>query len=243
MIRITNPPPPQILLIEGKAETERNKRLYEEGNREFDIQNRLYGHKTVKESLKKAQHHKCCFCERKTELGDVEHFRPKNAYQQKQGEPFSKPGYYWLAYEWDNLFFCCEKCNRSYKINLFPLVDESKRARSHLDDLNAEEPLFIHPEKENPEDYIEFIGIHPRAIKNNIRGETTIERTGIDRPFLDERRRDKYQACKILYQLIHSPNVDSTTKNALQKLLNEAIQNSAEFASMIRCAIRDRFSK
>jgi len=79
-------------------------------------------------------------------------------------------------------------------------------------------------------------------MKNNIRGETTIERTGIDRHFLDERRRDKYQACKILYQLIHSPNIDRTTKNALQKLLNEAIQNSAEFASMIRCAIRDRFS-
>ncbi len=241
MIQITKPPAPQKLLADGKVETERNRQLYETGCREFEIKKHIYGHQTIKKTLTTAQHQKCCFCERKTEVGDIEHLRPKNGYQPQEGEPLFKPGYYWLAYEWDNLFFCCEKCNRSYKRNFFPLVDESKRAKSHLDDINAEEPLFIHPEKENPEEYIEFIGIHPKAINNNIRGKTTIKRTGIDRPFLDERRYEKYQAGKIIYQMIHSPNIDNTTKSQLQQLLNEAIQNSAEFASMIRCAMTDQF--
>ncbi len=241
MIRITKPAAPQKLLTDGQAETEHNKQLYENGVREFEIKKSIYGHKTVKKALTAAQYQKCCFCERKTEIGDIEHLRPKNAYQQKEGEPLAKPGYYWLAYKWDNLFFCCEKCNRSYKRNLFPLVDESKRAKSHLDDLNTEEPLFIHPEKENPEKFIEFIGIHPQAINNNTRGQTTIKRTRIDRPFLDERRLATYKAMKAIYMLINSPNGDNRTKNEWQQLLNEATQDSAEFASMIRCAVKKKF--
>ncbi len=241
MIRITKPAAPQKLLTDGKAETEHNKRLYEKGVRNFEIKKSIYGHKTVKKALTTAQYQKCCFCERKTEMGDIEHLRPKNAYQQKEGEPLSKPGYYWLAYEWDNFFFCCEKCNRSYKRNLFPLVDESKRAKSHLDDINTEVPLFIHPEKENPEEFIEFRGIYPQPIKNNSRGKTTIKRTGIDRPFLDERRLEKYRVMKAIYMLIHSPNGDNSIKKEWQKLLNEATQDSAEFASMIRCAVKNKF--
>ncbi len=136
MIRIKKPAKaPDKLSIEGKAEIECNNQLFEKGARVFAFKKNIYGHKSVKDSLKKAQHQKCCFCERKAETGDIEHLRPKNAYQQKEGEPLSKPGYYWLAYEWDNLFFCCEKCNRSYKRNLFPLLDESKRAKSHLEDI------------------------------------------------------------------------------------------------------------
>lgn len=242
MIQITKPAAPKKLLTDGKKETEHNKQLYEKnGVIDFDIKKSIYGHQTVKNALTKAQYQKCCFCERKTEIGDIEHLRPKSAYQQKEGESLSKPGYYWLAYEWENLFFCCEKCNRSYKRNLFPLADESKRAKSHLDNINREEPLFINPEKENPEEFIKFIGIQPRAINNNLRAKTTIERTGIDRPFLDERRLEKYQVMKQIYTLINLPNVDPATKNQLQHLLNEATQNSAEFASMIRCAVKDKF--
>jgi uncharacterized protein (TIGR02646 family) len=241
MIQITKPAAPKKLLTDGKTETEKNKRLYENGVIDFDIKKNIYGHQTVKNALTTAQYQKCCFCERKTEIGDIEHLRPKNAYQQKEGKSLSKPGYYWLAYEWENLFFCCEKCNRSYKRNLFPLADESKRAKSHLDHINREEPLFINPETENPEEFIEFIGIHPQAINNNARAKTTIKRTGIDRPFLDERRLTTYKAMKVIYMLINSPNIDQATKNELQQLLNEATQNSAEFASMIRCAVKDKF--
>ena len=32
----------------------------------------------------KAQFEKCCFCERRTEIGDVEHFRGKGGYKQDE---------------------------------------------------------------------------------------------------------------------------------------------------------------
>jgi hypothetical protein len=46
---------------------------------------------------------------------------------------------------------------------------------------------------------------------------------------------------KAIYMLIHSPNGDNITKNEWQKLLNEATQDSGEFASMTRCAVKNKF--
>ncbi|RLC20417.1 MAG: hypothetical protein DRI57_04870 [Deltaproteobacteria bacterium] len=243
MIQIKKPAQvPEKLAFEGKAETEKNKRLFEQfeegfrsDERKFEFKNGIYGHESVKSTLKEAQHQKCCFCERKEEIGDVEHFRPKSAYQQNQGDKLSRPAYYWLAYEWDNLFFCCPKCNRSYKRNLFPLADDSERARSHSDDIHAEIPLFIHPEKENPEQFIEFIGTRPRAAGGNLRGKVTIEKTGINRPFLDEDRNRVYQELKMLHNILNSDDINDKLKDDIQKLLDKAVRDSAEFAAMIRC--------
>ncbi len=243
MIRIKKPAKaPDKLLHEGKAETECNKQQFENGTKTFTFKNNIYGHKSVKDSLKKAQHQKCCFCERKEEIGDVEHFRPKSHY-------------YWLAYDWDNLFFCCPTCNRSYKKDFFPMFDESKRAHSHLDEISLEEPLFIHPEKNDPEKYIEYRGYKPHAINNNKKGRITIQKTGLDRDFFSEDRYQWYQMYKTVYESIETlstllkngkiePAMKQEFKNQLirnQKKLEDAQKDKAQYASMIRCAVKDKF--
>ncbi len=253
MIRINKPAQvPEKLAIDGKAETEKNKQLYEQfeeeykcGQREFEIKASIYGHKTVKDALKKAQYHKCCFCEIKVKSGDVEHFRPKSGYQQNEKDNLSKPGYYWLAYEWDNMLYCCPDCNRSYKRNLFPLIDDSKRAKSHSDNIDQEEPLFIHPGKENPEDFIEYKREEPRAINNDQRGKATIEQIiNGNKELLDELRLTKYNLCKSLYLLIKRfkkiDELKALIKDAKQEL-EKAVKDSAEYALMMRCAIKDKF--
>ncbi len=253
---------PQKLREEGKQETEKNNKLYKRyesdfksGTKKFEFDSGIYAHQSVKDALKKAQHHKCCFCERKEEIGDVDHFRPKGAYQQQEGDTLSPTGYYWLAYEWSNLFFACPKCNRSYKRNLFPLADETKRALSHTANLNDEKPLFIDPQREDPERYIEYIADKPRAIDGNERGRITIKKTGIDRPFLDERRFQTYQTYKKLYTAMGiiqelSKNTEllpavkqeyETFVTDTQKQLNDAQQDDAEFASMVRYALKHKF--
>lgn len=265
MIRIIKPSQaPDILVTEGKEKTDKICELYEQFEQEFQMGKKkfeefdktIYGHKSLKDALKTVQHHKCCFCERKEEIGDVEHFRPKSAYQQKEGDKLSSIGYYWLAYDWHNLFFACPTCNRTYKRNLFPLVDPTKRAKSHKDNLAEESPLFIHPQDDDPEKYIEFIGDKPRAIKGNPKGKITIEKTGIDRPFLgDEQRFTKYQTYKVLYQsmrrlqsfLDHAhldPVIHQEFQQSIidiQRQLADAQQDEAEFASMIRCAVKNNF--
>src|SRR5438094_4472024 len=77
---------------------------------------------TVKDDLCRAQHCKCCYCERnnlEAAYLDVEHFRPK--LRAHRGEGYPSHGYGWLAWAWKNLMFACQACNRSHKRDQFPL--------------------------------------------------------------------------------------------------------------------------
>jgi uncharacterized protein (TIGR02646 family) len=127
------------------------------GERTFEFDSSIYGAKSVKNALIRAQQGKCAFCEsqvRHIAHGDVEHYRPKGGVRQSEADPLDQPGYFRLAYGWENLFFACQLCSQSFKKNLFPLVDPTRRARSHLDDLAAEQPMVIHPADEEPSAFI-----------------------------------------------------------------------------------------
>ena len=140
MIRIYKPAEaPEILRTEGKKKRRvhsndftRHQLDHEQGRRRFDFERRIYAHEAVKQVLVAAQHGKCCFCEKMVGChGEIEHFRPKAAVQQKRGKPLMRPGYYWLAYEWTNLYLACGTCNSREKLNLFPLANPDARVRSH----------------------------------------------------------------------------------------------------------------
>ncbi|OON67043.1 hypothetical protein [Hymenobacter sp. CRA2] len=110
---------------------------------------RIYAARDVKARLKEDQHGKCAYCEARfghSSPGDVEHYRPKAGYRQSAAALVQGPGYYWLAYEWSNLLYACEDCNRIRKHQLFPLAnDPAGRARTHHDDLTQERPLLLNP--------------------------------------------------------------------------------------------------
>src|SRR5690606_19607561 len=97
---------------------------YDTGAVKMSFDSGIYGHTNIKTELINNQSGKCAFCEQhilSISYGDVEHFRPKGGYKQNYKDSLHKPGYYWLAYDWDNLLFCCQKCNQRYKKNYFPL--------------------------------------------------------------------------------------------------------------------------
>src|SRR5438874_2242397 len=80
---------------------------YLSGARTFtdDLDSSIYADPSVKATLRTAQHDKCAFCESTfahVGFGDIEHFRPKAGYKQKETNALGRPGYYWLAYDWDN---------------------------------------------------------------------------------------------------------------------------------------------
>lgn len=135
------------------------------------VSSQLYGHDDVRAALEELTYYKCAYCE--TPIAqfdwDVEHYRPKGAVQ----GAVNHPGYYWLAYDWDNLLPACTYCNQSRrekpiyrvaavmpaggKMNQFPLSDETKRAMSPADALSREAPLLINPAKENPEPHFGYL--------------------------------------------------------------------------------------
>ncbi|MNT06512.1 hypothetical protein D3C72_1411790 [compost metagenome] len=76
--------------------------------------------------------------------------------QQNEKDKLNYPGYYWLAYDWDNFLFSCAICNQRHKKNIFPLINPGSRAKNHHSSIKFEKPFFIDPSKENPKFLIKF---------------------------------------------------------------------------------------
>lgn len=227
---------PTILTTKGHAKTnthcsdyDSDPIAYQTGTKKLDIDEKVYGHKEVKNKLVAIQYEKCCFCEgkfKKFAHGDVEHFRPKGGYQQDEGETLQKPGYYWLAYDWDNLFFSCQICNQQYKKNFFPLTDPNARAKSHHNSIGAEDPVMVHPSDDDPEIHVSFRKeiIYGKTEK----GKMTIKRTGLDR--LDEERLESLKIVRTILYLLELEPDNLEAKEFVEKWKLD----SAEFRGMIK---------
>jgi uncharacterized protein (TIGR02646 family) len=259
VIKITKPSQaPAILDTSGVTKRDAHcndyllyKAEYDTGQRKFSFDDGIYGHATVKQALIDAQHGKCCFCERKTgQDGDVEHFRPKAGCRQTAKSRLLRPGYYWLAYDWENLLLSCSACNQRHKQNLFPLTNSNQRATCHTDDTAQETSLLLHPAQQDPEQYIGFRKEIPFAINGNPTGKATIKALGLDREILNEVRRDHLDKLITLRQLVELVEQEATlSSNAegrqlvekAKAFLAEAVTDAGEYAAMARAAAREDF--
>jgi uncharacterized protein (TIGR02646 family) len=158
----------------------------------------IYGSPAVKTCLWEMQSGKCCYCEREYErkYSDVEHFRPKTE-ALREGR-VKTPGYWWLAYRFDNLYFGCLVCNR-IKGAHFPLITGTRALQAEEDPRHVPElPILIDPGFELPEDHLTFVWIPGRGYEispkdGSERGRRTIEILELDRDDLSEIRRAYYR--------------------------------------------------
>jgi hypothetical protein len=224
--------------------------------RKFKFDKTIYGSKTVKTQLKTDQHDKCCFCEAKfsdNSYGDVEHFRPKGGYKKSGSKSLTYPGYYWLAYDWNNLMYSCEICNRSFKKNQFPLNTEVTRKsnHSHPNTLENEDSLLINPNLEDPSSFITFNEEVPIPVSGNLKGKTSIKAYGLER--MNDSR---LEYLKLLGSLLAFREIDITddsqvslamrmfnfTRQEVLDKVDDAIQffnhaatDRGKFAHCVRC--------
>lgn len=252
MIRIVKPiESPTILVERGVSATNTLCAEYDGGKRHFptrDFDDSIYSHSDVRQALDSAQHGKCAFCESliSAEEGDIEHYRPKAAVKQERSGALLRPGYYWLAYEWENLLLSCKSCNGSRnKGNLFPLADPEKRARCHTDDLSDEEPLLIHPALKNPGDHIAFVEEMAEPRDEYGRATITVLRLN-NRRALRISRLNRYQELMRLCDLLELESELSDSprgRRVLQAARDEstrAISDDAEFVAMSMATIAGR---
>ena len=199
----------------------------------------IYGHADVKRSLVAMHHGKCCYCESKvrhTGPGTIDHYRPKAASQQQVGAPFTRPGYYWLAYNWENLLFECVACNQTHKRNLFPLIDDNQRALSHFHPVANETPALLDPSNPNddPSNFISFRAEYVFALNGNQRGQTTIDILELnDRPDLVEQRREKIAVLRNIQNIVRLLPGTAEALEA-QQFLNSTVLDTAQYAAMSR---------
>lgn len=252
MIRVKHCDAPLVLQPEGIVATQAdedlltaNRAAFESGRQKFEFKNAIYGHESVKTALIEAQHEKCCFCESKVThiaYGDIEHFRPKGGWRRTKSSKLTRPGYFWLAYDWSNLLFCCQICNQREKRNHFPIEDEQQRCTHPNKDVSLEKPLFINPRFEDPETHIAFRGEVPFPVNNSKKGKATIDGLGLKRKPLQSRRTDILSALKYVHYVatgVVSASIELQEEaKAKLKLFAEP---SAEYSSAVKCAIKDGF--
>jgi len=103
---------------------------------------------------KKISNNRCPICEveltkskDRTNTATLDHFRPE-----------SKDMYPYLKCIPENYILMCSLCNSTYKKDMFPLLDNSKRAieAKTIEDTIEEQPLLFNPTEEDPLEFFEL---------------------------------------------------------------------------------------
>ncbi len=228
------------------------------------ISETLYKH--CKDELSALFHGKCAYCEDRinetSQFVQVEHFRPKLgvyeaddtvvARKAADGSLINHPGYFWLAYDWQNLLPSCGLCNKqpgkddpSGKGNRFPLKPGSRRAFGPGDDLKAEEPLLLHPVFDDPVIHLTYDPKTGILGGNTDRGVETIRILGLNRDGLRDERKQAYRNALMNLVPLFTANIyalmDPTAAPpaAAQEYIEACEQGAVPFSFVCRIALKD----
>ncbi len=250
MIPIDRPAAPNVLTRQGKQRAKTHCKNYDKeeaaycsGAKVFPFDHRIYAHETVKSTLIAMQHGKCCYCEKRIgDAGDVEHFRPKGSVCQDENSTELIPGYYWLAYDWDNLLYACKECNQLHKGTRFPLTDPATRVRSHknADTLSQEVCLLINPARTDATLLLSFREEFAYSVGGNASASETIRVCGLNRKELTNRRAERVQSlrdclCVLRLKDQLSDQMEGRLLVAMaERTIAEASLPTSEFLAMVR---------
>ncbi|MED3056082.1 AAA family ATPase [Bacillus thuringiensis] len=146
----------------------------------------------IKKLLLEAFNYKCAFCEKKIlnqNLAKVERFRPSINAMNLNGK-IHEEHYWWLRYDWSNLYLICRECNRN-KNNLFPIKKKRADPLTVGKELLKEQPLLLDPCFDRPEEHFFFDFNSGLIISNTERGRITIDVYGLNREDLLKNRVDE----------------------------------------------------
>jgi uncharacterized protein (TIGR02646 family) len=226
--------------------------LAEQG--EHDAQSSVYHHDQVHAALERLCERKCAYCEAPAPAStswDVEHYRPKGRVSERRDHP----GYYWLAYDWDNLLLACELCNRrrkdrptweqaepgttSGKVDRFPLADESTRAMGPDGDLDAESRLLLDPTRDEPEAHLTFdLTGHAVAREGSRMGTASIEIYHLNRRRLRSWRQVQIQLALGLIEKL-TLGGRHTLPEAIELIAGTLGDSALPWAGAVRAVARD----
>lgn len=191
---------------------------------------------TIERNLKKIFNDKCAYCESLIWLPYQKlpghgvyawathgHFRPVHSARGFDKE-FASDHYWWLTYEWNNLYYCCRNCNQ-YKSTWFPVEGDRAPINTPYSLLvKTENALLIDPCAENPEAhfyYSEDGVIHPATD----RGKVTIEILKLNRSELVNQRKAAAQEMKREFDALRFLLSDKAlNENALKDFANKLNQ-------------------
>jgi len=249
MISVRRPPSPACLTESNLRETQK-ERIREwftrpkryRGERSFAPRGAHEIRGLVKE-LRRVFSNKCAFCE--TDLTDepdeivLAFFRPSEGALQLSGA-IHQDHYWWLSWEWSNLYLACPVCIRAKGQN-FPTDKSRAKADSYDEALLLENPVLLDPCIDDPSEHFLFDEsgkITP--VQGSKRGTVTINLLKLNRDDLVHARRTSANKIKdLLYECLRRTAGGAKTElGEKPNLLIRACSASAPFAGMNRYLLR-----
>ncbi len=174
-----------------------------------------YKHPDNKDALKNASFDKCIYCESKV----------SHVYYGDVEHIKPKDSYPDLEFVWENLGYVCAKCNGT-KSNKYD-----------------EDCPFIDPYKEDPSEFLVYLGPCIWQLNGNERGEYTIKEIGLDtRADLFERRLDRIKEIGILIDKIKRTSNQKLKTMAIEELRQESMPNKP-YSMLVRACIQSLFQE
>jgi len=227
---------------------------------EPEIDDKIY--KGAMDYLLALTHGKCAYCEsdiRTTHPGDVEHYRPKGGVRDASGKTvkikdgnaeIDHKGYWWLAYEWENLLPSCIDCNRLRKHEaekggkgeVFPV--RGFRAVNRGEE-SKEEPLLLNPTLKDPSEHLEFLEDGKIKPKTDI-GEESCKILGLNiRESLVRARAERFMDAKaalgqllvFLTYAIANPSPRSVAELSVRQKLNDMWNGDTTYGACASLAL------
>jgi uncharacterized protein (TIGR02646 family) len=223
MIRLERPTTPPAYLLSGEVlniksgvasfHTDRDQKDRRQERADFP----LFPDKIFAElmgNLLHLSHGKCAYCESPIKFpGDatLDRFRPKaGAVGIDDDQLYAPDHYWWLTYEWQNLYPACQFCNK-VKGPKFPVEGRRAPLETEVAELSKEKRLLVDPFQDDPAEDLEFEdGGTVRA--HSSRGEATIATLELNRQELIQSRAN---VAKRILQLIHGrTSIDSALESS-----------------------------
>lgn len=160
---------------------------------------------------------KCAWCEEVRPILrelDVDHYRPKARVTEWGGTPpiisdtpppeiNPGPGYWWLAFEWENYSLACKTCNEGWKRSLFPVVAPRSGCVEGVE--ATETPLLLDPGSSfRTRDHFRW-NLNGVVEPESLEGYATIVTCGLNRtPLMIRRGKVAIKTVNVLDQFVRT---------------------------------------
>jgi uncharacterized protein (TIGR02646 family) len=154
----------------------------------FAFDESLLDSRDVRSALFHTSNGRCSFCNTPGRAGAEirpHRLRPAQDAVAADGRT-SRRHYWWLAYEWENLFLACAGC-RTAQGSKFPTERRRVRVGTHERLAERERPYLIDPTQEDPEPHFAYLDTG-EVVWRDERGFITIETFDLNRPQLVSER-------------------------------------------------------
>jgi uncharacterized protein (TIGR02646 family) len=194
----------------------------------------LLGETALVSALLKLFEGKCAYCESPLESGfDIDRFRPPREAMDMSGHMDDPDLYWWLAYDWENLYPACPGCSTA-KGSRFPVRGRRAQPETRGVELSEEQRLLLDPCVDDPEGELRF-SVDGTVAGVTERGQISVEVFALNRRELVRARRSAAEA--MLEQLVTLPAKEIEAKG--RKLAPDA----APFAAMHRQLISQHLGR